>query len=102
MVPRLLDASADDPRLVRKKVLSSKSQLEQELKVDEQGKVQLPVLTLQDSEQVDETRRVVYQRKSTDAAPTPPRLEQTAQGQMLDEWKAEEITAKGAVVWVEP
>ncbi|RSL91186.1 hypothetical protein CEP51_000349 [Fusarium floridanum] len=73
-----------------------------ELKVDKQGKVQLPVLTLQDSEQVDETRRVVYHRKSTDAAPAPARLEQTAQGQMLEEWKAEEITAKGAVLWVEP
>ncbi|KAJ4319070.1 hypothetical protein N0V84_006523 [Fusarium piperis] len=73
-----------------------------ELKMDEQGKVQLPVLTLQDSEQVDETRRVVYHRKSTDAAPVPPRLEQTSQGQMLEEWKTEEMTAKGAVLWVEP
>lgn len=73
-----------------------------ELKVDTQGKVQLPVLTLQDSEQVDETRRVVYHRKSTDAGPAPPRLEQTGQSQILEEWKAEEITVKGIVLWVEP
>ncbi|KAH7232395.1 uncharacterized protein BKA55DRAFT_544726 [Fusarium redolens] len=69
-----------------------------ELKVDEKGKVQLPVLTLQDSEQVDETRRVVNPRKSTDAAPAPPRPEQTAQCQILEEWKAQEITAKDAVL----
>jgi hypothetical protein len=73
-----------------------------ELKVDELGQILLPVLILNDSNHVTETRRVVYHRKSMDTVPASSRPEPTAPDALLEEWKAEIITANGTVFWGEP
>ncbi|KAE9391805.1 hypothetical protein BT96DRAFT_1059512 [Gymnopus androsaceus JB14] len=73
-----------------------------ELKTDEHEQIQLPVLILRDSNQVVETRRTVYHCKCMDVKPASTRPEATAPEKMLDEWKSEIITAKGAVLWTEP
>jgi hypothetical protein len=72
-----------------------------QLKTNDKEEVLLPILILRDSNQVVETTRKVYHRKSYDK-PASDRPDPMPAGPIPAELTAEIFSGKGALYWVEP
>ncbi|KAF2003197.1 hypothetical protein P154DRAFT_99480 [Amniculicola lignicola CBS 123094] len=71
-----------------------------ELKTDDKGQALLPVLIIRDSDQRVETQRTVYHQRNMGASQPAGKLAQS--DKILDEWKSEVFSVKGAQLWEEP